>query len=91
MKTPEEILYNRLVTQTDGFHDHDSYTEQMREGYGDQIKEAMKAYAIEVLREAAERATVQEIGGIDSDGQSVDYYIVDKQSILSLIEEIKKP
>jgi hypothetical protein len=44
MKTAEEILYQRLVTEPDGFHDHDSYIEQMSHGYGDQIKEAMEEY-----------------------------------------------
>lgn len=42
--TAKEFLYHRLVTMPDGFHDHDSYMEQMSGGYEDQIIEAMEEY-----------------------------------------------
>jgi hypothetical protein len=44
MKTAKEILYERLVIDSDGFHDDDSYKEQMSGGYEEQIVEAMERY-----------------------------------------------
>ncbi len=43
--TAEEVLYHRMVTMPDGFHDDESYKEAMSGGYGEQIEEAMKEYA----------------------------------------------
>jgi len=45
MKTAQDILYDRMVTRPDGFHDERSWEEQMSEGYSDQIVEAMELYA----------------------------------------------
>jgi hypothetical protein len=47
MKKAKDFLYQRLVIDPDGFHDHEGYVEQMSEGYEEQIVEAMESYAIE--------------------------------------------
>jgi hypothetical protein len=51
----------------------------------DDAKNAMKEYGAQLLRVAAERATVKSEEGYEFD---LEFYHVDKESILSIIKEL---
>ena len=50
---------------------------------------SMKEYAEDAIRECAERAETKPEHDYHSDGEGYDYSIVDKESILNLISELR--
>lgn len=48
-----------------------------------------KEYASQAIDEAAEKAECKNEGTYGGDGESMDYYVVDKQSILKVKNELR--
>ena len=91
----EEVLYAIMVTNPTGFHDDDSFKEQMSHGYGDQIHEAMKEYGRRLLDHVAEVAKLEYYSNMDNQWHELviadpddKLHRVDKQSILQIKDEL---
>jgi hypothetical protein len=75
--TIEEVLKSNMLKQNHSTYNLDSIYASMKE-YAELVK-------AETLKVVAEEASCEDIGGVNSNGESYEEYQVNKQSILDLI------
>jgi hypothetical protein len=84
MRTAEEILKENFAWIPKSLAPDNIYDKFLA-----QMKTAINEARKQAIEECAKRAETMEEDGWDSNGEHYDYRIVDKQSILSLIDELK--